>query len=71
MSIEFKLNEKEEQTSREWIKEHRESCTIDVDAGFTAVAPHSYKFTQTGIGAAVSIECECGESVNVTDYGSW
>ncbi len=31
----------------------------------------TYSFTETGIGTVVRATCDCGASIDATDYGSW
>ncbi len=60
-SMKFSINARELQTLAEWQAEHDKSCNVEC-----------YRFhTANGIGTAVSVSCSCGESKNITDYGSW
>lgn len=70
----FWLNELEDQRYREWAETHQEECPIppqDPFKFFTVTSPHTFKFTPTGIGDGIVIECRCGASVDVTDTDSW
>ena len=61
-SMKFSINSRELQTLAEWQTEHNTpSCHVE-----------SYSFSTTsGIGTGVTVLCSCGESKNITDYGSW
>jgi hypothetical protein len=58
----FRLSEQEQEKAQLWLKEHKRGCRGN---------SISYKFTQTGIGVAVGISCDCGASKNITDYDKW
>jgi hypothetical protein len=60
----FEMNDKETRAAHKWIRSHREICEADMPAV-------SYCFRVTGIGVAVSIECHCGQTEDVTDYSAW
>lgn len=73
----FSLTRAELARFEAWDAEHHPKCKY-FDDGTSPVSPVgaiggrlSFCFTPTGIGTAVTVECACGEKVNVTDYGSW
>ena len=72
MIQEFKLTEEEKKKAEEFIKKHLGTCKVYNRAGCPVGPLFSYKFTPTGIGVAVEIECEeCHETENITDYDTW
>ena len=69
MMTEFKLGEEEKKKAEKFIKKHLETCKVYNRAGCPVGPLFSYKFTPTGIGVAVEIECsECHESENKGSY---
>lgn len=69
----------EQQTLNEWLTEHNKTCSMRWNEdgtpiqfpGGAAGGTLTYKFTPTGIGMALYVECSCKEIVNLTDYDSW
>lgn len=66
---EYKTNDKkfiitgfELKSLDEWTAEHGKVCRKRA---------YSYSFCPTGIGVALTVECDCGDSQNITDYDSW
>lgn len=60
-----------------WRTEHNKTCPY-YDDGTKAVSPQgaiggriTFRFTPTGIGTAVGVECACGTKQNLTDYSNW
>lgn len=65
--MKFELNDLEEEKAQEFKEKHKD-CFVQSTIG----GQFSYIFTPTGIGYGVSIKCGiCGESEDITDYGSW
>lgn len=66
--MEFKLNEKEVEKAKEFLKKHRHP---DIYKG--AIGGHiNFIFTPTSIGDACSLHCSiCNEEENITDYNCW
>ena len=58
----FLVSKKEEDKKEKWLKKHRKKC----NKKFV-----TYCFTYTGIGIATVVRCECGEEIDITDYGRW
>ena len=65
---EFHLNEEEAKLAREFEREHWHP---KVNKG--AIGGHiSYTFTPTSLGNSIVMKCNiCGQTKNITDYGSW
>jgi len=75
--LDFFISYHELKSLHEWKAEHDKVCPL-YDDGINPTSPvgaiggrTSYKFTPTGLGVAVSVECACGESKNITDYECW
>lgn len=64
----FDLSEKEEETYNAWRREHKKKCKLYKKGKQTLT---TFKFTPTGIGPIIEIECSCGKKINVTDWESW
>lgn len=67
LQTEFKLTPLEIERAEIFINKHRALHDQMLHR------PHfSFKFVPNGIGCGVSIECcECYETEDITDYGSW
>jgi len=61
----FGIEPYEQLTLSKWLQEHNKTCEKKKHNLLT------YKFTPTGIGLAIIVECGCGEEVNITDYKMW
>ncbi len=61
-SKEFTIESFELKSLDEWTAEHGKVCRKRA---------YSYKFNPTGIGVALTVECDCGANQNITDYESW
>ena len=59
---EFIIENFELKSLEEWSYEHGKTCKK---------RSYSYRFTPTGIGTGVTVECGCGAQENITDYESW
>lgn len=65
------------QTFLKWDSNHYPKCKY-YDDGTKAESPQgaiggrlTYRFTPTGIGLIIVVECACGEKINCTDFSSW
>ena len=65
----FEMNENEYKEALEWEKEHKKECPIK-DTGAIG-GKTSVKFTMTSLGCGITVECDCGASVDVTDVSCW
>lgn len=68
----FEISEKEYETYREWYEEHKKTgCHFAT--GYTGAIGGgiSVIFYPTSLGAAVTVRCDCGEEINITDYEAW
>ena len=64
----FELSELESEEAKKFMKEHYSSCNQPTTIG----GLFSYIITPTSIGYSISVRCNvCGETLDVTDYGSW
>jgi len=63
MGQEFTLDDDEQAAAEEFIVSHE--CLEEYAQAI------SYKFTQTGIGMAIEVFCDCGASENITNYAMW
>lgn len=76
-TLKFEASETETALANEWIKKHKKKCKILRARRRAGRVPAmgdcvlQYCFTPTGVGTALVVRCDCGESENVTDYGSW
>lgn len=61
----FTMGDSEAELAEKFVVEHE--CSQDFGGGVVI----SYKFTLTGIGAAITVSCVCGATENVTDYANW
>ena len=68
-AVMFCLTEDQENRVKEWMKDHRNECTLD-DAGAIG-GRYTYEFTPTGLGMCEVVKCVCGSELNVTDYDGW
>jgi len=67
---EFKLDREQIVKIAAWLSEHDKTCPYTINQG--AIGGRlTYSFTHTGLGNAVTVNCACGESIDVTDYDSW
>lgn len=67
--MKFELDQTQEARARRFIKEH--SCSLKV-TGVGAIGGRiSFRFTMTGLGPIETVECACGQSLNLTDFESW
>jgi len=67
----FSLSEEEEKAAKAWIEKHREEHKMGpFDCGAIG-GRWTYKFTPTGLGPIIIVQCICGEEENVTDFDSW
>jgi hypothetical protein len=76
-SMKFNITMHELKALKEWQVEHNKTCPF-YDDGTKDVSPSgaiggrtSYKFTPTGLGSIITVECACGAEKNVTDYECW
>ena len=67
----FELNNKENKAINAWIEKHREEHKMHPDACGAIGGRWTYKFTPTGLGIIIIIQCTCGAEENVTDFDSW
>jgi hypothetical protein len=60
----FSMSEKENEKSKKWIEKHSRKCKLEYPL-------ITYKFTPTGIGDVIIIQCQCGKEKDVTDVSNW
>ena len=66
-TMEFTLNENEEQKAREFRKKHKK-CYVDTAIG----GQFEYRFSPTGLGSVITIKCLfCKKKKDITDYDHW
>lgn len=71
----FTISEKEMGSAMNFIKNHvcglkKDPRTGDKKTGAIGGAI-SYNFTPTSIGMAITVNCACGKTENITDYDNW
>lgn len=68
--IRFELSEEEEEKFEIWNDEHKKTCPLYMNDG--AIGGRlSFRFRPTRLGSVTIIECDCGESICVTDSTKW
>ena len=72
MKREFTIDDKEYEVYRDWFNKHNESCKLKNPNNQTTIGGRiTFSFTPTGLGTVITVECACGEKVNVTDIEDW
>ncbi len=76
-NMQFDLTDDEVMKKADWLLAHNPKCRF-YDDGTQVSNPMgaiggrlTYQFTPTGLGVIIVVKCACGESVDLTDYGSW
>lgn len=76
-NMQFHMTDDDTRKMADWLIDHNPKCRF-YDDGTQVSNPMgaiggrlTYKFTPTGVGLAIVVECACGESVDLTDYESW
>ena len=72
--LEFRLNDKEEESAKEFREEHKNCCKEKLSKEFfsTTGGEFSYIITPTGLGLCTIIRCNsCGEEEDITDIENW
>jgi len=64
----FSMSEKETTIYKQWAEEHDKVCKLKLNNEDRSM---TFSFTPTGIADGITVKCSCGESKDVTDYGSW
>jgi hypothetical protein len=57
-----------------WISHHnQEHCELGQSYRQLGVTSgvYTWEFTPTGIGTVVKVKCNCGESIDLSDYDLW
>lgn len=72
----FHLNENEKAKLFAWRAEHVNTCNWFKSPLFATYRDAmggllTYSFKPSHVGCTVEVKCECGESIDVTDYKSW
>ena len=62
--ISFELTEEQEVKLAEW-KAKQEYASATIGGAYT------YKFTNTGLGTVIVVECVNGNKIDLTDYDNW
>lgn len=66
----YNISEKEYETYKKWWEQHRKTCELE-GVPTTIGGRVSVSFTPTSVGCSVFVECQCGISVDITDYDRW
>ncbi len=64
--IRFELNDTDEKRLKKWLELHRDKFHSGAKDALI-----SYRFTPTGIGTVIVVECRCGEEFDLTRYEEW
>ena len=71
------LSAEDRELCNKWIAEHNKTCEYH-DDGTTPCNPcgaiggrFTYNFTPTGLGLITTMECACGEKLELTDFDMW
>lgn len=71
----FSLTTKELTKANEWITSHDKEKHIVKGKKFRYAGAiggaYTWCFTPTTIGVATTVQCSCGEKINITDYDLW
>jgi hypothetical protein len=73
----FSFSDNDNEKINIWDKHHKNTCKY-FDDGSEICNPVgaiggrlTYSFTPTGLGLITSVECACGEKLNLTDFDMW
>lgn len=68
----FGVNKRQAKKISEFITEHNKDCVYADPRSQGAVGGRfTYEFCNTTLGQVCKFKCECGASVDVTDYDEW
>ena len=66
----FGLTQLQMDKLKEWQKEHKEVCTLPKYRGAIG-GGSNFVFSPNSLGYGVSYNCDCGATIDLTDYESW
>jgi hypothetical protein len=73
--VTFTVTDAQAEQARTWAREHDKTHIIEPGRkqGYTGDIGGAYTwcFTSTGIGIIVTVNCSCGEKLDLTDYSTW
>lgn len=71
----FYLSKQQRDAASGWVKKHDVERHIRPGKKFrysgAIGGAYTWRFTATSIGNVTTLECSCGERLDVSDYGSW
>ncbi len=70
----FTLNEKEKLEAKKWLMKHDKTCKYkkaNINTPGAIGGRISYRFTPTGLGVIIVVECACGKQIDITDTDNW
>ncbi len=73
--ITFDVSETQSDKAKKWIDHHDKEKHIKAGGKYrytgASGGAYSWKFTPTTIGLVISMECSCGDQIDLTDYNDW
>ena len=68
----FSVNKRQANLIDKFIVEHNKDCTFaDPNKCGSIGGRFTYEFCKTYLGQVIKFKCECGASVDVSDYDEW
>ena len=68
----FHVNKRQSQKINTFITEHNKECVFaDPNKCGSIGGRFTYEFCNTYLGQVTKLKCECGASVDVSDYDEW
>ena len=71
----FGLYKEQIEAANNWMKEHDKAKHISAGAAFrysgAIGGAYTWCFTGTSLGQVVTLECSCGDKLDVSDYDNW
>jgi hypothetical protein len=67
--LSFELTKEQVEKYKKWNEEHKKVCKLNERS--TIGGRLTFQFTPTGLGVIESVQCACGEKLELTDINDW